>query len=331
MSEVSQKRPVILSADETELSPADAPVIEDRIADAPAMIRASHVVSARRSLAMRVFLWVLGIFIGFALSLAFWDFVAGLMARNIWLGRFGVVLLGVLVACALLFFWGELRGYLRLRHVDDLRDKARHAHQNESRDGAQKFGALLVKSMRHRGEMEWHIAKYKERKDEHLDASAALLHIETELVAPLDRAALGEIEAAAKTVAGATIIVPLALLDVLAALTTNMRMIRRISEIYGARAGVLGSWRLFRMVFTHLLATGAVAIGDDMITSLAGGGVLSKISRRFGEGVINGALTVRVGIATMEVCRPMAFSPEQKPRVTAVISSALTGLFPRGG
>jgi hypothetical protein len=112
-----------------------------------------------------------------------------------------------------------------------------------------------------------------------------------------------------------------------AALTANLRMIRRIAEVYGGRSGMLGSWRLTRTVFTHLIATGAVAIGDDMIGSIAGGGVLSKVSRRFGEGVINGALTARVGIAAMEVCRPFPFHTTKKPTVTALGRRALTGLF----
>ena len=70
-------------------------------------------------------------------------------------------------------------------------------------------------------------------------------------------------------------IVPLALIDVLTALSQNVRMVRRIAEVYGAHAGFFGSWRLLRMVATHLLATGAVAVGDDLIGSVAGGHVLA--------------------------------------------------------
>ena len=94
----------------------------------------------------------------------------------------------------------------------------------------------------------------------------------------------------------------------LTALSQNVRMVRRIAEVYGAHAGFFGSWRLLRMVATHLLATGAVAVGDDLIGSVAGGHVLARISRRFGEGVVNGALTARVGIAAMDVCRPLPFA-----------------------
>ena len=105
-------------------------------------------------------------------------------------------------------------------------------------------------------------------------------------------------------------------------------MIRRIAEIYGGRAGTLGAWRLTKAVLTHLVATGAVAVGDDLISSVGGGHLLARVSRRFGEGVVNGALTARVGIAAMEVCRPLPFHGQPRPRVTTLVQRALTGLFP---
>ena len=106
-------------------------------------------------------------------------------------------------------------------------------------------------------------------------------------------------------------------------------MIRRVAEIYGGRSGSLGSWRLLRRVFLSLVATGAVALTDDLIGSFAGGGILSRLSRRFGEGVVNGALTARVGLAAMDICRPMPFVALPRPGVSATISRALAGLFGR--
>jgi len=78
------------------------------------------------------------------------------------------------------------------------------------------------------------------------------------------------------------------------------------------------------------VATGAVAVGDDMIGSVAGGGVLSRLSRRFGEGLVNGALTARVGLAAMELCRPLPRIDVAQPRVGGVVRRALSGLFVRG-
>jgi len=124
-----------------------------------------------------------------------------------------------------------------------------------------------------------------------------------------------------------TALVPLALADVAAALTSNLRMIRRIAEVYGGRSGFFGSWRLTRAVLSHLVATGAVAVGDDMLEPILGGGILGKLSRRFGEGIVNGALTARVGVAAMEVCRPLPFGASARPKVRKIITNSLGSLF----
>jgi putative membrane protein len=82
-------------------------------------------------------------------------------------------------------------------------------------------------------------------------------------------------------------------------------------------------------VVTALVAAGALALTDDMIGSVAGGGVLSRLSRRMGEGVVNGALTARVGLAAMDLCRPLPFRAAPRPGVTDLVTAALAGLVPR--
>ena len=65
--------------------------------------------------------------------------------------------------------------------------------------------------------------------------------------------------------------VPIPWIDMLVAFGTNLRMICRIGEIYGGRSGPIGSWRLLRSVSTHLMATGALVVGDDWLGSVFGG------------------------------------------------------------
>ncbi|MCB4379026.1 DUF697 domain-containing protein, partial [Synechococcus sp. MU1644] len=174
---------------------------------------------------------------------------------------------------------------------------------------------------------EWGRARLAELRGDQMDATGLLKLAEDTLVAPLDKAAEREVEAAARQVATVTALVPLALADVVAALTANLRMIRRIAEIYGGRGGGLGSWRLTRAVMAHLVATGAVAVGDDMLEPVLGGSILGKLSRRFGEGLVNGALTARVGVAAMEVCRPLTYLPGDRPKARRLVKQALGGLF----
>jgi putative membrane protein len=42
---------------------------------------------------------------------------------------------------------------------------------------------------------------------------------------------------------------------------------------------------------------------------------------------VNGALTARVGVAAIEVCRPLPFSALARPKVRSIITQALGGLF----
>ncbi|MFV2035082.1 MAG: YcjF family protein, partial [Halocynthiibacter sp.] len=211
--------------------------------------------------------------------------------------------------------------------LDSLRRQAESAWKSAKLSEARQVVARLDALYRGRDDLRWARARLKERQGDILDADTLLGVSESELMTTLDAAARLEVEAAARQVAAVTAVVPLALVDLFTALFANMRMIRRIAEIYGGRAGALGGWRLTRSVLAHLVATGAVAVGDDLIGTLAGGGVLSKISRRFGEGLINGALTARVGVAAMEVCRPMPFRQAKRPSVTRLVQRALAGLF----
>ena len=42
---------------------------------------------------------------------------------------------------------------------------------------------------------------------------------------------------------------------------------------------------------------------------------------------MNGALTARVGVAAIDVCRPLPFAALPRPKVSNLIGRALTGLF----
>lgn len=261
------------------------------------------------------------------ISVAAWDFAQTMLARNLWLGRLVTGALGALVLVALALSLREVLALMRLRRVNGLRRQVEAAAADGALAPARAAVSALARFYRGREDLGWGLENLRAREGELLDSDALLALAEHELMAPLDARARNEIEAAARKVALITAVVPLALADVAVALVANLAMVRRIAEIYGGRAGTLGSWRLLRTVMLHLAATGAVSLGDDLVGSLAGGGALSKLSRRFGEGVVNGALTARVGVAAIEVSRPMPFAEQPRPRVSGLVKSALTGLF----
>lgn len=314
-------RPVLLELDEPGPSPADAEPVPE--AAPQGALPAVAAVAAGGSVLSRLSFWVLTCFGGFILTAAVWDFLSGLMARNTVAGAIGMTLGAASVAVLAVLALREAAGFVRLARLDRLRRQAGEARTlAEARAVAAGVAGLYAA----RADTAWGRRRLAERQGEVMDADALLALTETEVMAPLDAQALREVEGAARRVALATALVPLALADVAVALYANLRMVRKVAAIYGGRTGGVASWRLMRRVFSHLLATGALALTDDMIGSFAGGGILSKLSRRFGEGVVNGALTARVGMAAMDLCRPMPFAACERPSVSGVVARALKGI-----
>ncbi len=324
------RRPVLIDLDGQDMArPDTAPAVPDETQGA-AMQRLAVVASHPPSPLARWF-WGLALLLtGFVVSLAAWDYVTGLLARAPVLGWIATVLIGLLLLVLVIIGLREVSAFRRLRKLDAVQISARDALVGNDLKAAQQVIGALERLYAGRDDTAWGKAELAQRQGDMLDADALLGLAETTLLHPLDQRALREVEGAARQVAMVTAFVPLALADLITALSANLRMIRRIAEIYGGRSGTLGSWRLTRGVLAHLLATGALAVGDDLIGTIAGGGLLAKVSRRFGEGVVNGALTARVGVAAIEVCRPLPFHTSPRPSVTALVRRALTWLFGTG-
>lgn len=315
---------------EEAVDPSLAPPVPDALPDGQAMQAVAALSQRRGSPLTRFAVWAFGALFGFALSVAAYDFVVGLVARNVVLGWAAFVLVVLAVVAGLVLALREWASFLRLKRLDGLRKRAVEARAAADLKAARRVVAGLGGLYGGRADTAWGRARLAEREGEVMDADALLALAERELLAPLDAEARLVIEGAARQVATVTALVPLALADVATAAVANLRMIRRIAEIYGGRSGSFGSLKLLRRVFGSLVAAGALALTDDMIGSVAGGGVLSKLSRRFGEGVVNGALTARVGVAAIELCRPMPFVALERPAVSSLVSRALAGLVPRG-
>jgi putative membrane protein len=310
--------------------PSLAPPVPDGLPEGQALLAVAALSQGKGSGLRRFAVWAFGALFGFAISVAAYDFVTGLLERNLILGWIALVLVTLAVLAALVLALKEWGAFLRLKRLDGLRLRAVEARASASLTEARRVVGGLTGLYATRGDTAWGRSRLAEREAEVMDADALLALAERELLTTLDAEARLVIEAAARQVATVTALVPLALADVAMALVANLRMIRRIAEIYGGRSGSFGSLRLLRRVFASLLAAGALALTDDMIGSVAGGGVLSKLSRRFGEGVVNGALTARVGVAAIELCRPLPFVALERPAVSSLVSRALTGLVSRG-
>ena len=331
------KGPVLIQLDGDALPVVDvntAPSLPDPIAplaEGRAMRSAAKMMARKPSVLVWLFWSMTLALLGAVISISAWDFATGLISRWPTLGLLISGLMALFVIILIIMALREIAALGRLTRIDGLRHAASEALENNDLPAAKIVTARLEKLYKGREDTRWGRDRFAALAGDQMDGVGLLAVAETEILHPLDAQAMREVEAAARQVATVTALVPLALADVAAALTSNLRMIRRIAEVYGGRSGLLGNWRLTRAVMTHLVATGAVAVGDDMLEPILGGSILGKLSRRFGEGLVNGALTARVGVAAIEVCRPLPFQVVQRPKAAHLVRRALGGLFQTSG
>ncbi len=263
--------------------------------------------------------------------------IARLMAASPWLAWPAFAVIGLLVLAALVLSFREIAAIGRHMRLGGLLKRAVKARRSGLlRDAGPvcaelrrlyegRVPAAAEDGGRRLSRKEW--ARLADRARDAVDVETRFDLYEREALKPLDDEARAAIRHAARKVATATAIMPSALLDGMAALYFNLALIRRLAEIYGGRAGVFGSLSLARRVVEHAMAVGLIALGDDLLEPLLGGGLASKLSRRFGEGLVNSALCARDGVAAMEVCRPMPFGPNRRPGVRRIVQGALGGFF----
>jgi len=68
-----------------------------------------------------------------------------------------------------------------------------------------------------------------------------------------------------------------------------------------------------RHVIAHVAITGGMAASDSLIQQVLGHGLAAKLSQRLGEGMLNGLLTARLGLAAVDVTRPLPFTALPRP------------------
>ncbi|HSI42697.1 MAG TPA: TIGR01620 family protein [Xanthobacteraceae bacterium] len=270
----------------------------------------------------------LGGLVSLGIGLAVSRLIEDLFARADWLGWVALGFAAMLALASAVIVGRELFGLFRLRTLNRLRERAALALAADDRGEAEAVTRELMalakeqpRLARARNELAGHLGAI-------IDGADLVRLAERHLLAPLDAEATRLVSTAAKRVSVVTAVSPRAAVDLIFVLITAIGLVRRLAVLYGGRPGALGLLRLFRQVIAHLAVTGGMAAGDSLIQQIVGHGVAAKLSARLGEGVVNGLLTARLGIAAIEVTRPLPFAALPAPALKDVASDII---IRRGG
>jgi len=249
--------------------------------------------------------------------------VLALLSRSDWLGWAATILFAVAVFAFVMIAAREVAGLLRLSAVTALRKRAEAALGAADVRGARSAAAAMRAMFKDRRELAEGIYRLKQHQRDILDARQVLTLAERELLLPLDRLARTAIGSSGRRVSVVTSLSPAAIVPVAFVAYENFRMLRSLADIYGGRPGFFAIFKLLRLIAGHLAVTGGMAFTDDILQQFIGHGLTARLSRRLGEGLVNGGFTIRIGIAALEVLRPLPYIEARQPRLREFMAEFL--------
>jgi putative membrane protein len=276
---------------------------------------------------------------GFRWGAMFWTAIGGLVLLGLGLGVAGLIedlfarsaglgLLGLAFACAATLAFAvvvgrEAFGLARLATIEKLHLRAATVLVSDNRAESRTVVRDLMKLAHQNPQLARARATLQNHVDDIIDGADLVRLAERELMAPLDQEARRLVSSAAQRVSIVTSVSPRALVDVLFVFAASLRLIRQLARLYGGRPGALGMIRLMRHVISHVAITGGMAASDSMIQQVLGHGLVAKLSERLGEGILNGLLTARLGLAAIDVTRPLPFTALPRPALSDLAKDLL--------
>lgn len=261
-----------------------------------------------------------------AAGLWFTRFVSVALERRDWIGWVAFGLLLVIALAVLGIVLRELLGFRRLARLAKLRTLVRATIAKPDVTSERQAVSALLAHYRGRPDLSWGLARVNDHAGDVLEPGELLRLSDRELLRPLDGEARKIILVSAKRVATVTALSPIMWIAMGFVLVENVRMFRALAAIYGGRPGVLGALRLGRNVIGHIIATGGIAMTDDLLGQFVGQDLLRRLSRRLGEGAFNGALTSRLGVVAVEVIRPLPYLDSEPLRVREIFNELISSL-----
>lgn len=261
-------------------------------------------------------------------GLWFSQFISATLSRNDWLGWLALGLASAAGVAAFALALKEFFGLWRMARLTHLRRDAELALTSRNPAQERRVVTQLKLHLARSRESRWDLQRFREEERHMRDPGALLGLADRILLERPDGEARRVVYESARRVGVITALVPIGFVVVLFVLFENLRMVRRLAAAYGGQPGFLGGLKLAWWIMGHMAATGVIALTDDLWGQFLGQDVLRRVSRKLGEGAFNGAMTARLGVAAIAVCRPLPFIVRKPPRARHIFYEAFPELRP---
>ncbi|SFL71771.1 putative membrane protein [Bradyrhizobium sp. NFR13] len=241
--------------------------------------------------------------------------VRDLFAINDGLGFLGLGFAALVSVALIAIITREALSLMRLATIEKLHARALAVIASDDRAESRAVLADLLKLAHSNPRLARARTTLQGHADDIIDGADLIRVAERELMSPLDVEARRLVSVAAQRVSVVTAVSPRAVVDVLFVAAAAIRLVRQLAKLYGGRPGTLGMITLMRHAISHLAITGGMAASDNMIQQVLGHGIAARLSQRLGEGVLNGLLTARLGLAAIDVTRPLPFTALPRPQL----------------
>ena len=222
---------------------------------------------------------------------------------------FGISLIG-LGGLSLLKELGRLR---RLKRHDRLRHDLAELPQRSTKQ-AQSMAEQLKRQLK-LSDDDPHWQAFQRACQPHHSGEEIQTLLRYHLLAPRDREAQRLITRMSGETAIMVAISPLTLVDMALVAWRSLAMVDRLCRLYGLELGYASRLRLFRNVLHNMAFAGASELATDASMDMLSLDLAGRLSARAGQGLATGLLSARLGLRAQRLCRPVAFTDEEQPKL----------------
>lgn len=231
---------------------------------------------------------------------------------------FGHILLSLLILITVLSFlliWRAYRNLQTLKTVTYLQKRGQQIMEEDQHGQALPYINQIAQLYKQRIDLKTQLDHfYITLNDSHQDREICQL-FSNQVLKILDQQAYQLITQKATETTLIVMISQIPLIDGLVMAWRNLQMIQDLANLYGVKPSILNTGKLASGFFKNILYAGVTEIIADTTSELLGNTLLSVFSAQLAQGLSSGILTARLGIHTMQACRPLPFTESEHPQL----------------